>query len=780
MQLFQGNAGVMSKVFTLQPRAVHQLLALGDEGGLPSTWEATGNDPHFRLLGSAGQAVELSGGWYLLRILVKERNGSLDAPRLYVDYYGAGFSEAFTFALAPMRTSRGFVGLVRFEQAVTGLRFDPSVAPCEFSLESVSLHRLSKWAAAWFMYRTIARRERRPIELLRQGWAERRRHGARKLGDWLYSRYAPRTMSGLLDYPAWIERHDTVSRSDIRAMRRQSKARGRRPKISVIMPVYNPPEVWLRRCLDSVLQQAYPYWELCVADDASTAPHVKTILKKYAAQDARIKVVFRETNGHISEASNSALALATGEWVALLDHDDELPVHALYMVAKAINERPDARLIYSDEDKIDEHGRRFDPYFKPDWNPDLFLGQNMVSHFGAYRTDLVRGVGGFRKGYEGSQDYDLALRCIERLHPEQIVHIPHVLYHWRAIEGSTALAKGEKNYAAIAGGRALEDHFVRTGVSGVIVHAADYGYRTQRTVDSRCQPKVSLIVPTRDRVGLLRMCVDSILEKTEYDNYEIVVVDNQSIEPATHAYFDSLKGHPKVRIFGYDAPFNYSEMNNVAVASTNSDIVGLINNDIEVINGDWLGEMVSHAVRPEIGAVGAMLYYPNGTIQHAGVMLGIGGVANHAYIGMLKGYGGQMSRALLVQNLSAVTAACLLIRRETFDAVGGLDPRLQVAFNDVDFCLRVREKGFRNLWTPHAELYHHESASRGYEDTPAKHERFTREVTLMMERWGDQLLKDPAYNPNLTLGATDFALAIEPRSARLIDIIAGNASVLAT
>ncbi|WP_449429421.1 glycosyltransferase family 2 protein [Rhodanobacter umsongensis] len=776
--LFQGKSGVTSRSFALQPCAVHQLAALDGEGRPPSTWEATGDDPYFHLLHRAGKPLDLPGGWYLLRVDIEERSGNLDAPRLYVDY-GAGFSEAFTFALAPMRTSHGIVGLLRLDHAVRGMRFDPSVMPCEFSIKGISLQKQSKVAAAWWIYRTLVQREQSSVELLRQGWAEYRRAGAKGLGDWLYTRYTPSLSRGASNYPDWVEQYDTLRESDREAMRQQSKALARRPVISVVMPVYNSPEVWLQRCLDSVLQQAYPYWELCVADDASTAPHVKRVLSNYAARDARIKVAFRKANGHISEASNTALTLATGEWIALLDHDDELPAHALFMVAKAINECPDARIIYSDEDKIDEYGQRFDPYFKPEWNPDLFLGQNMISHFGAYHTVLVRDVGGFRKGYEGSQDYDLALRCIERLRSEQILHIPRVLYHWRAIEGSTALAKGEKNYAAIAGGRALEDHFARTGATDVVVHAADHGYRVQRLIAPKRHPKVSLIVPTRDRVDLLRMCVSSILEKTEYDNYEIVVVDNQSIEPATHAYFDSLKGHPKVRILGYDAPFNYSEMNNVAVASTDGDIVGLINNDIEVIHGDWLSEMVSHAVRPEIGAVGAMLYYPNDTIQHAGVMLGIGGVANHAYVGKPKGYGGQMSRALLVQNLSAVTAACLLIRRKTFDAVGGLDPRLQVAFNDVDFCLRVREKGFRNLWTPYAELYHHESASRGYEDTPAKHERFVGEVVLMTERWGEQLSNDPAYNPNLTLKTTDFALAAVPRVARLIDIVAGNASVRA-
>ena len=777
VQILQERAVGEAKVFKLQPRAVHGLVALGDGDQSLNQWRAVGSDPHFNLAFNTGQQIDLPGGWYLLNIDIVERSGNLDAPRLYVDY-GTGFSEAYAVAMSPLRTKRGLKGVVRLEQRVVGLRFDPSVEPCVFSMESITVNRISKGSAALKMYSALILRERRPLALFKQAMTEYRNIDARTLGNWLYGRYAPGMLASITDYSAWVERFSTLSNRGVKVLRRQSLKLAKRPTISVVVPVYNPAALWLRRCLDSVLRQGYPFWELCIADDASTAPHVRAILTSYMAKDDRIKVVFRDTNGHISAASNSALALATGDWIALLDHDDELPAHALYMVAKAINERPDARLIYTDEDKIDEHGRRFDPYFKPDWNPDLFLSQNMISHLGVYYAALVRDLGGFRQGYEGSQDYDLALRCVERLGAEHIVHLPHVLYHWRAIEGSTALAKGEKSYATIAGGRALEDHLARTGASGAIVHAADHGYRVQRLVDPLRQPKVSLIVPTRDRVELLRVCVNSILERTEYDNYEIVIVDNQSVEPATHAYFDSLQGNPRVKILAYDAPFNFSEMNNIAAAATQGEIVGMINNDLEAIHGDWLSEMVSHAVRPEIGAVGAMLYYPNDTIQHAGVMLGVGGIANHVNVGKPRGFGGQMSRGLLVQNMSAVTAACLLIRRETFDAVGGLDAHLQVAFNDVDFCLRVREKGFRNLWTPYAELYHHESASRGYEDTPAKQARFMGEVAFMTERWGEHLFRDPAYNPNLTLESTDFSLAADPRIARLSDLVEGNASVL--
>jgi O-antigen biosynthesis protein len=744
-----------------------------------AVWKTEGGDPFFYLSQGAGQAVDLPGGWYFLDIPAIELSGSLKAPRLYLDYE-AGFSEVFSIALNNMRSTEGFRGLVRFDYRVCKLRFDPTTEACEFVLGNVSLRRVSKFWAARYMYRSLIERGWNSANLIKQAFNRYRLGGLRKAGDWLYGEFAPASdaKAGPRNYGDWLKQHDAISMHEWKAMRRASKSLALKPLISIVMPTFNTPEALLRRCIQSVRKQAYPYWELCIADDASPDDRVREVLRECEALDRRIKVVLRDTNGHISEASNSALALASGEWIALLDHDDELPVHALYLVAKAINERPDAGLIYSDEDKIDESGHRFDPYFKPDWNQDLFYSQNMICHLGVYKADLVQKVGGFRAGYEGSQDYDLALRCIEHLRPDQILHIPRVLYHWRAVPGSTALKTSEKSYAAVAGEHALTDHFSRIGTQGVDVQILVNGYRVKRPVGSLAQPKVSLIIPTRDRVGLLRMCVESILQKTEYANYEIVVVDNQSVERETLDYFDQLRKDSRVRIFKYDAPFNYSAINNAAVAATNCDVVGLINNDIEVIGGDWLSEMVSQAMRPEIGAVGAKLYYPDDTIQHAGVVLGIGGVAGHAYAGMPRHFIGDKSRAVLVQNLSAVTAACLLIRRSTFDAVGGLDPRLQVAFNDVDFCLRVRESGLRNIWTPYAELYHHESASRGYEDTPEKQDRFMREIVFMTERWGSLLLNDPAYNPNLTLDTVHYDLASSPRVAPLIDVVSGCSPLL--
>lgn len=569
----------------------------------------------------------------------------------------------------------------------------------------------------------------------------------------------------LTSYERWAETYDRHSPETLAMLRTQVASFQRRPLISVVMPVYHRDEgdeKWLIKAIESVRAQAYPHWELCIADDASPAPHVRPLLERYARADSRIKPVFRTENGHISLASNSALAVVNGEFTALLDHDDELAPHALYEVAALINGHPDTDLIYSDEDKIDEEGRRHEPYFKPDFLPDLFTSQNYLSHLSVYRTNPLKELGGFRAGYEGSQDWDLALRFSERTTPARIRHIPKVLYHWRAIPGSTALLLSEKNYPVEAARRALSDHFRRIGETVELIAVPGDHWRIKRPRPEPC-PLVSLIIPSRNGLDLLSRCIDTILGKTLYPNYEIIVVDNGSDDPETLAYFRRIESD-RVAILRFDAPFNYSAINNHGVRHARGEIIGLLNNDLEIIHGEWLDEMVSHAIRPEIGCVGAMLYYPNETIQHAGVIIGLGGVAGHVFRDYPRGTDGKCNRARLVQNYSSVTAACLLVRRSTFERVGGLDEGLAVAFNDIDLCLKARAAGFRNLWTPFAECYHHESATRGAEDTPEKHERFRREVEIMLVRWRDVIAHDPAYNPNLTLELTDYTLAAPPRT----------------
>lgn len=731
----------------------------------PASWASTGNDPQF-LVVRGGQRFVCAGGWYRLRVRLVATEGAIVAPCLYPDY-GGGMTELERIPLGAPETNGWIDVLVRFKYPVRALRLDPTAVEAAFEMTGFALRRRYRPAAMIGMLRDVARSasggrgEAYRLALATLGELARGRVSS--AGERLLRGYSSLHADGHYDYAMWSSRFAAPLPAAEAAQRVQQLPT--RPRIAVLMPVYNAPERWLRRAIESVRDQSYPEWQLCIADDASPAPHVAEVLRTAAASDPRIRVVHRAANGHISEASNSALALVDAEYVALLDHDDELHPDALLRMAEAIAEYPDAGVLYSDEDKIDESGRRYEPYFKPRFDPDLLLGQNCVSHLGVYRADLMRAVGGFRKGYEGSQDWDLALRCIERCGGDNVVHVPYVLYHWRSIEGSTALAVSEKSYVVDAGRRAVADHLARTGVEAE-VHVRSSGHLVVRRRPPSPLPRVSVVIPTRDRVDLLKQCVESVLQRSTYPDFEVIVVDNQSAEPETLAYFGSLVREPRVRVLPYPRPFNYSAINNFAVCHAAGDVICLLNNDIEVITPGWLEEMVTHALRPDIGAVGAMLYYPDDTIQHAGVLLGFSGVAGHLYAGWPRGTTGHMGRAPLVQRLSAVTAACLVVRRSLWNEVGGLDEQLGVAFNDIDFCLRLDAKGYANLWTPLAELYHHESASRGKEDTPEKQARFKAEVDFMLNRWGARLADDRAYNPNLCLTSTPFALASPPRVAR--------------
>ena len=605
----------------------------------------------------------------------------------------------------------------------------------------------------------------KPVRWLQDWNRARRAARRRRMGREVADTALPAATNGATraaDYGAWIRLYDVIN-DDARArMRQRIAALPNPPLISVVMPTYDADPTWLRAAIDSVRAQIYPHWELCIADDASTSTEAHEALKAYADSDARIKVVFRPENGHISAASNTALALATGEWIVLMDHDDLLSEHALFWIADAIAKHPHVQLIYSDEDKISEAGVRSDPHFKSDWNVDLFYSYNLFSHLGAYQAELVHKVGGFQVGLEGSQDYDLVLRCLEHVSTDQVHHVPKVLYHWRVHAQSTASSGDAKPYAQLAGERALNEHFQRTGIHARVEHVG-IGYRVRYELPTTL-PLVSLVIPTRNAVELVRQCVGSIVERTTYGHYEIILVDNGSDDPEALEYFAAMQAAGVLRVIRDDGEFNYSALNNRAVAAARGEVVGLINNDIEVIAPDWLSDMVSIALQPGVGAVGARLWYPNRTLQHGGVVLGVGGVANHAHKGVPQGRHGYFGRAALIQSFSAVTAACLVVRKDRYEAVRGLNETdLKVAFNDVDFCLRLREAGFRNVWTPYAELVHHESATRGSDMAPEKRQRFVSEVDYMMQRWGELLRFDPAYNPNLTLLSEDFGYAWPPR-----------------
>jgi len=569
-------------------------------------------------------------------------------------------------------------------------------------------------------------------------------------------------------YDEWVDRNDILADSDLRAMCEHLKELSFKPKISIIMPTYNTPIAFLKRAIESVQQQVYEHWELCIADDASPNKDVRTTLEAYAALDARIKIHVRSENGHISRTSNDAAALATGEFLGLLDHDDELRPHALYMNIVELNRHPKAGLIYSDEDKINAFGKRFNPYFKSDWNPELFTQQNFICHFTVMKRSHFEAVGGFRAGFEGSQDWDLFLRMTELLRDEQIRHIPHILYHWRAIEGSTAQSAGFKPYALLAAQRALQEHFERTHEAATVETLDAISQCRIRYLLPSVLPLVSVIIPTRDKIDILARCIASILKKTTYQNYEIIIIDNGSVEAASLNYFEKLQQqHHHIRVVRDDGPFNFSALNNRAVKQARGAILGFLNNDLEIINADWLSEMVSHVLRAQNGAVGARLWFPNNLLQHGGVILGIGGVAGHSHKGMPRSHFGYFNRGVLAQNFSAVTAACLLVRKEVFEQVGGFDEAsLAIAFNDVDLCLKIREAGYWNVWTPYAEAYHYESLSRGYEHSPEKFARFEKESAAMKTRWQAALLTDPAYNPNLTVQSEDFKFAERTRATR--------------
>lgn len=728
-------------------------------------WATSGSDPHF-VLTPAGDH-KLPRGIVRLRYNLELANTNWCEPQLYFGIDGQ-YEEIRSIKLPPTLGNRTEVTLL-FPNYATDLRFDIPSDIGDFRLQDVSVQSLSGSAADWHWglgWLSTVIRGRAPVgRILNDMILSLSSHGratlrARRLGE-IWSGQS-------LTYDSWINSYDKITPRDRELIRDRIAGLPEKPIISIVMPVYDPPPQFLSEAIESVVRQLYPHWELCIADDCSSNPEIDQILNHWEQADHRIKITRRAENGHISRASNSALSIATGDFLALLDHDDLLAEHALYMIVETITTYPDTDVVYSDEDKIDESGRRCNPYFKPDFNFDFFYSQNFINHFGVYRRKLVEMVGGFREGFEGSQDYDLALRVIERSAVDRIRHIPHVLYHWRVLEGSIALSADQKSYAHDRASKALAEHFERRYVAAAVEEAPIGNYRRVRYAVPTPAPRVSVIIPTRDHVELLRTAVGSLLEKTDYPDIEILIVDNGSIKEDTLAYFKSLiASEPTVRILTDNGQFNYSRLNNMAAAEATGDILCLLNNDTEVIHGDWLSEMVGHAMRPEVGAVGAKLYYSDGRIQHAGVVVGIGGVAGHVFIRHEGDTSGYFSRAKLTQCYSAVTAACLVTRRKVYNEIGGLDEtNLTVAFNDIDYCLRAGEAGYSVVWTPFSELYHHESASRGSDEDPARRARFRNEADYMRGRWSRVISNDPFYNPNLSLNHDDFRLAFPPRAAK--------------
>jgi glycosyltransferase involved in cell wall biosynthesis len=527
------------------------------------------------------------------------------------------------------------------------------------------------------------------------------------------------------------------------------------PKISVIVPTYNVDPKWLERCVSSVVNQSYSNWELCLYDDASTNKETIRAMEEMQAIDVRIKAVFGKKNKHIAEASNEAIKIATGDFVALLDNDDEFTRGALNSIVKKLNEDPNLDYIFSDEDKLEMDGSRTGPYFKPGINRTLFLANNYQCHLSVIRKSLGDKIGWFRKGFEGSQDYDLFIRVMEST--DRIGHIDEVLYHWRKIPGSTATDYGEKGYANESSIKALTEHIARAGLNGHIQNGLWPGsFRIKYDIPNN--PKVSIIIPFKDQPGLLISCVQSILNKTHYENYEILLIDNNSEEEETSQALRSLLQNDQIRSYTFQSEFNFAAINNFAVEQAEGDYILMLNNDTEVIAHDWVRAMLEQAQLKNVGGVGAKLIYADCTVQHAGVILGVGGMATHAFHGFWEEDNYYFGNMNVIREYAAVSAACLMVAKQDYLAVGGMDEKLAIAYNDVDFCLKLRKIGRVNVYTPYAKLFHFESKSRGYENTPEKRARLQGEALYLLEKWGEDVTKDPYFNSNLSKKSPDFSL----------------------
>ena len=571
-----------------------------------------------------------------------------------------------------------------------------------------------------------------------------------------------RATSEGLSYERWVSLYDTWSEERLAALRYRIERLEEQPLISVLMAVFNSEHTMLRQAIESVQRQVYENWELCIADDASSDHNVLEIIEEYAAADRRIKWVRRTENGHISAASNSAFSISSAPWVCSLDHDDELAEQALALCVLGISDSPDAAMVYSDEDKIDMGGVRFAPFFKPDFDPVLLLGQNYPCHLTLFRRELVERAGGYREGLEGSQDWDLVIRVAESLTPDQILHIPQVLYHWRFHEGSTSSAVSSKVYAVDAGHRAIVDHLTRKGLRGRVITNPMTGLQRVKWTLPDVPPKVSVLITTSDG-QFLPGCVDSLLRLTTYPNFELIVVDNASRSNATLDFLMSCKS--AIKVITEERALDYPELINKAVAQCDGEVICLLSDDCDITSGEWLEELVSQLLQDGVGAAGAKLLYFDRKIEHAGIILGIGGIAGYIHRFSDRLEAGYRARLHLVQSLSAVSGACMAVRRQAWEDVHGFDENnLPNAFGDVDLCLRLGEAGWRIVWTPFAELVRHQSsvevrAAGGLN----KAELFVREADYMTQRWDSKLGSDPFYNPNLTLAMEDSALAFPPR-----------------
>ena len=523
------------------------------------------------------------------------------------------------------------------------------------------------------------------------------------------------------------------------------------------VPAFRTPEVFLRQMIDSLLAQTYSNWELCIANGSPEDKKMQAVLDEYANKDSRIRVKILDQNLGIAGNTNAALEMIQGEYAGILDHDDLLAPNTLYEIARYLENNPDADGVYTDEDKVttelDEH---FQPHLKPDFNLDLLRSNNYICHFFVVRQSIIRKVGGFRQEFDGAQDHDFIFRCVEEA--GKIGHVPEILYHWRTHKASTADNPASKMYAFEAGRRAIEAHLERMGQKGIVTHTPDLGFfRVQYPVQGN--PMVTIIIPNKDEKESLEACLRSIREKTAYENYEILIIENNSVSEEIFAYYKKIEKDPKIRVLRWEKEFNYAAINNFGVQHAKGDYLLFLNNDVTVITPDWIEEMLGMCQREEVGAVGVKLLYPDNTIQHAGCVIGIGGIAGHMFVDMPANRTGYLHKASIIQDMSAVTAACMMMKRTAFEEAGGFTEKLAVAFNDVDLCLKVRKSGRLIVYDPYVQLYHMESKTRGAEDSEAKVRRFQEEIEYMREHWIDILKNgDPYYNKNLSLTKWNYSL----------------------
>ena len=585
---------------------------------------------------------------------------------------------------------------------------------------------------------------------IKKGFLYLKKYGLKDFSVRLKERFA----DAEVDYNKWFR-----ERSLTEEQRERQKARGweKAPLISVVVPVYRTPEAFLRQMIESVQAQTYENWELCIADGSGEDGEPARIIGEYQREDSRIRYQRLEKNEGIAGNTNVAFAMATGDYVALFDHDDLLTEDALYEVAEAVVKNGGPDMLYTDEDKVSaDLSEYFQPNFKPDFNLDLLRANNYICHLLVVKRILLKKVGGQDAFYDGAQDYDFIFRCAEEA--EKIVHIPKVLYHWRIHAASTADNPFGKDYALESGKRAIEAHLQRRKIPAEVSMLNYRGfYRVKYRVVGN--PLVSVIIPNKDEKETLKRCLDSIKNLSTYRNYEILIVENNSTQKETFDFYKEIDGKDQVRVIYWEREFNYSAINNFGAAHAKGEYFVLLNNDVTVITPDWLEEFLGHCQRSEVGIVGARLYFPDDTIQHAGIVMGIGGCAGSMFVGMKRAMTGYMHRAILQQDMSAVTAACLMVKREVFEKVQGLDENLAVAFNDVDFCLRAGAEGYLVVYDPYVEMYHFESKTRGYEDTEEKKQRFEREKNYLCTRWADMLQQgDPCYNRNLSLKTCDYSI----------------------